>query len=363
MELIQGFNILTDKLNIPKLNFIINNKYLYAIFILILTIILATVILFFIGKYIKTLVAKTTNKVDDQIINVFHKPIYYFILLLGFNFAIFPLKLPIKLAQGIQSGIYSIMVVIGIITIVKGIDIFIGSWGDIWAKKTKSDIDDELLPFFHKTSKIIFFIFGFLFILKIWGVNITGFLAGLGIAGIAIGFAVKDSLGNIFGGISLLLDKSIKVGDRIKLESGEMGEIEEVGLRSTKLRTFDNDLLIIPSGLLANQKVQNYTLPDKKLKVKVFFGVEYGSKIEDVKKVVLTAVKNLKNVSKEIEPNILFLEMADFSLNFRCDIWVDDYKNAFATKIDATEAIYNALNKSGIGIPFPTRTVYTKKAL
>jgi len=354
-------NIISNKLIETKLSFIASNKYLFSLFILILIIIIAKLIYFIAERYIKWVVSKTKTSLDDEILKAIKKPIFYLILLLGLYLSLVPLGISEKFLSITNNIIFSIMTIISTLALVAIIDTLITEKGKIWAKKTKSNIDDELLPLFHKTSKILFFLFSVLFILNLWGVNITGFLAGLGIAGIAIGFALKDSLANIFGGISLILDKSIKVGDRIKLESGVIGEVEEVGLRSTKMRSFDNELLIIPNGNLANQIVQNYTLPNNKLRIQVFFGVEYGSNIDKVKEVVSKALNNIKEISKDPSPDILFIEMADSSLNFRCNIWVDDYKDAFSTKIKSTEEIYNALNKFKIGIPFPCRNVYLHK--
>jgi len=183
----------------------------------------------------------------------------------------------------------------------------------------------------------------------------------LGIAGIAIGLAVKDSLANIFGGVSLILDRNFKIGDKIKLESGEEGVIKDIGLRSTRLLTLDNQLIIIPNGILSNAKIQNFVLPDPKERVAIKFGVEYGSDVKKVKDIVIKAVKNVENILEEPAPEVLLIEMGDFALIFVCRVWVNSYKNAERTKAKATEAIYTALNKAKIVIPYPTHTVYVKK--
>jgi MscS family membrane protein len=158
-----------------------------------------------------------------------------------------------------------------------------------------------------------------------------------------------------------VLDKTFKVGDKVQLESGELGTILDIGLRSTKLRTYDNEVIHIPNGFLANAKVKNYTQPDVSIRVNVEFGVEYGSDPDNVKKIVLEAIKQVDTVLPEPEPIVQFLKMSDFSLDFVARAWVKSYGKAYSTKVNITDAIYKALNKANIGIPFPTHTVYTKK--
>ena len=157
-----------------------------------------------------------------------------------------------------------------------------------------------------------------------------------------------------------MLDKTFKVGDKVELDSGEMGVILDIGLRSTKLRTYDNEVIYIPNGNLANTKIKNFTVPDLSIRVNVDFGVEYGSDPEQVRQVVLAAVQKIDEVLEEPAPVVQFLKMSDFSLDFVARVWVQEYTLAYSVKLKVTDEIYNALNKAGIGIPFPTRTVYTK---
>lgn len=361
--MITGLNILTDKLINTRAAILVTNKYIYALMILVITIILAKLCLFIIERYIKRLTKKTKTNVDDLIIDAIRWPSYLLILILGIRISLETLALPENLYSYSGHIFSSLIIFIVCYIFIKIFDIIINAWGKMWTKRTHISIDDDLLPLLHKTSKVIFFITALLFILHLWGIDITGLLAGLGIAGIAIGFAVKDSLANIFGGIFLILDKSFRVGDRIKIESGEMGDVIEIGLRSTRMRTFDNEMLIIPNGILANQKLQNFSKPDTSLRVKIMFGVEYGNSIEKVKGVVLDTVKKIDKVSAAPVPEVWFIEMGESSLNFQCNVWVENYMDAMAVKVACTTAIYNSLNRARIGIPFPTRTLYMKKGL
>ena len=149
--------------------------------------------------------------------------------------------------------------------------------------------------------------------------------------------------------------------DKVKIESGEVGAIHDIGLRSTKLVTYDNEVIYIPNGYLANSRVQNYTRPSPKIRAHVSFGVEYGSDITQVQKVVLGILEKDKEILSDPEPTVQFLEMGDSALNFKAYFWVEKWGMAYGKKLEMTEAIYNGLNKAKIGIPFPTRTVHLVK--
>ena len=193
-----------------------------------------------------------------------------------------------------------------------------------------------------------------------WGVQIGPLLTSLGIAGIAIAFALQSTLGNIFGGMSIILDKSIKVGEKIELDANTMGTVVDVGLRSTKIRTFDNEMITIPNGKLADSRILNFVQPDPRVRIKIEFGVEYGSDTSKVRKVVIETLRKVPNVLKNPEPRVLMTEMADFSLKFMALFWVNTFDVKFETKALSAEEVYKALRKAVIGIPFPTRTVYLK---
>jgi len=151
------------------------------------------------------------------------------------------------------------------------------------------------------------------------------------------------------------------VGDTVKLNTGEFGRVIDIGLRSTKIKTFDNEMIVIPNGQLSNVTITNYAKPILSARLVLPFGVEYGSNPDKVKKVVLSCIKNIKGLKEDKEIFIRFVEMGDFALKFKLYAWVDNYLDRFSLKDDINIAIYKALKKARIGIPFPTRTIYTKR--
>jgi len=335
------------------------NRYLISIIIFLFFLFLSRLLAVIFHKVFMRIAKKTKTLIDDKIVENTEKPLTYLIFIMGIKIALVPLA-------GLHTNIIHFLKVVtdsfivGIITyiVIVIFDIVIDAWGKKWAARTKSTIDDEVIPLLHKFSKIILIIFGALLILSSWGVEVGPFIASLGIAGIAIGFAVQDSLKNIFGGISLILDKNFKVDDTVKLSSGETGKVLDVGLRSTRILTWDHEVMIIPNGELANSTIINYAQPELMSRIQLDFGVEYGSDVDKVRKVALDVIKSIENVLKDPEPFIRFKKLNDFSLDFTIYFWVSSYTERFSTKDIAMQGVYEALNDNGIGIPFPTRTVY-----
>jgi MscS family membrane protein len=339
----------------------ISNSYLRALAIIFLVFVFLKLVVFIIERVLLSATRKTKTDIDDKIIEKSSKPISAIILLFGLRLAINEFAIPEFVMNAVAKIIYSFMIIFGGYIAYVIIDlVIIAGWKKI-SIKTKSKIDDSLASLTHSFLKVIWIVLVFLYVLHLWGIQIGPFLAGLGIGGIAIAFALQESLSNIFGGISIILDKTVKKGDIIYLDAETRGEILDVGIRSTKINTFDNEVVIVPNSIVANSKVQNIGQPEPKSRVVVPFGVAYGSDVNKVKKIVMTEIKKIKHFVNEPEPVIRFLEMADSSLNFKVFFYVDSFENRYSALDEANTRIYNALNKAGVSIPFPQMDVHLKK--
>jgi len=338
-------------------NYIMGNIYLRFMFILVITLVAAFLIKLIVKQVLRPLTKKTKTKIDDILVNTLSTVIFYVVFALGFKIGFQHFEFKSSIYNSIIDTALVIIVCVLIIRIIKN---FAEYWQRDWAAKTASTADDRLIPLAEKIMKVVVIVLGIIFIFDSWSIDISPLLATAGIAGLAVSFAVKDSLANMLGGLQLVLDKTFKVGDKIKIESGEMGVVKDIGLRSTKLKTYDNEVIYIPNGYMANAKIKNYTVPDLTLRVNVEFGVEYGSDPEEVRKVVLAAIKGIETVLEAPAPVVSFIKMSDFSLDFVARTWVENYGDAYSTKLLMIDVIYYSLNKAGIGIPFPTQTIYTK---
>jgi len=337
--------------------YIWNNDYLRFLLIAVFSLLAAVVAKFIVNRVLKPLAKKTKTKIDDLFIKSISSIIFYFVLFMGMKVGLQHIEFK---SPFVSNLIDTLIIIIFMLFFIRIIDNYAQQWLKEWKSKTKTTADERLIPLLQKMLKVVVVLLTLFFILTTWKVNITPLLTTAGIAGLAIGLAVKDSLANIVGGLQLVLDKTFKVGEKIQLESGEMGVIMDIGLRSTKLKTYDNEIIYIPNGFLANSRIKNFTQPDFSIRVNVKFGVVYGSDTDKVRQVVGEAIKAIDVVLKDPEPVVQFLEMSDFSLDFVARVWIQNFDQSYQTQRVMTDEIYKALNKAKIDIPFPTRTIYTK---
>ena len=336
-------------------------SYLIAMFILVLSFVAAQITNFLFNKVFKVLAAKTKNKTDDKIMKILDTPIFYSVVLFGAYQSFIYVEILSKYSGDFAKIIKSLAIIIWVCAIAKLAQVLISEVGFKFAAKTKSTLDDEMMPLFKKLSGIIIFFAGIIVILGIWNIDITPLLASAGIAGFVIAFAAKDTLSHLFGGISMYFDRPFKVGDRVQLDSGEIGDVLEIGIRSTRVKTFDETVVVIPNSIIANSKIINYNQPESKIKVKIKIGVAYGSDIKKVKKTLLNIANKIEGVEKDPAPAVYFSNLGDYALEFLIVLWVDSPGHQFAAKTKINEEVYNKFNEEGILIPFPTQSVYLEK--
>jgi len=338
------------------------SPYLKAILAFVFFYLGAKVTYLILTHLVGRLVKKTTTQLDDIILSKVKAPIFYLIILAGIATASNFLPLP-TLAETIFSRILlSIVIAISCYLASSFTNVLIKDWFTKRKTVTGRIKGRELIMLSRKILNFIIFGFLIIFILTIWNVRVTALVASLGIAGFVLGFALRDIFANIFGGIALIADQSFKIGDFIKLESGEVGEVIDIGLRSTRIKSFDEgNEIIIPNNSLVTSKITNYGRPLINLKMVVKIGVAYGSDIKKTREVLLDCAKKIDPVLDEPPPRAYFMEMADFSLNFRVVFWITDFRQRFDIRDKFVSLVYEELQSKGINIPFPTRTIHIEK--
>lgn len=343
------------------LNQYLSNEFLRAsvVFVLFLTII--RIVLFLSERFFIKILSKTKTDLDDKIVTKLSMPLSVLSILFALAFAVKEIVLSEESLFLVHNVIFSASVVVFAYIIYAVVNLIAVRFLRKVASKTKSNVDDSLLSLLNSVMNVALVVIALLYILEMWGIEITPLLAGLGIAGLAVALALQPVLSNIFSGASMVLDSSIRVGDLVYLDQNTKGKILKVGLRSTRILTFDNELIIIPNSKLAESVIQNVALPSPISRAVVPFNVAYGSDIEKVKKIVLKEIKSIKNILEEPEPMVRFVEMGDSSLNFKAYFYVNTFDNRFPAIDEANTKIYNALNKNGINIPFPQMDIHLKK--
>ena len=227
----------------------------------------------------------------------------------------------------------------------------------------KGKIGKDLFMLLKNVLRVIVIVAGLLWLLSIWQISLTPLFASAGIAGIAVALAAKDTLANFFGGISIFMDNTYKVGEYIILDTGERGEVVEIGIRSTRIKTRDDVIVTIPNSIIANSKIINESAPIPRFRIRVPVGVAYGSDLEKVENVLLAVAEANSNIEKYPEPTGAlagFLPIRRLTLELLC--WVKDPRDKGLEVHNLLKAAYNAFAEQSITIPFPQRDVHIFKA-
>lgn len=310
----------------------------------------------FIARVLRNLAAKTKITFDDKLINFLHVPISWTIFWFGVLHAlsIKPLQDPwgIVLPQIAQSMI----LIIWLIAMIRIFNLMVEHYMSRAHEKGK--IGKDIFMLLKNVLRVIVIIAGLLWIMAIWQINLTPLFASAGIAGIAVALAAKDTLANFFGGISIFMDNAYKVGEYIILESGERGEVVEIGIRSTRIKTRDDVIVTIPNSIMANSKIINESAPIPRFRIRVPVGVAYGTSLEKVEDILLAVTNANEHIEKYPEPRVRLRTFADSSVNFELLCWVKDPREKGLQTHHLLKAAYNAFDEQGITIPFPQRDVH-----
>ena len=340
----------------------IANNYLRTVVVSVLAIAILQLLVMVIKNIFRKATSKTKTNLDDEIMKKTSRPLTYLSFLIGLRIGLGELVFKDSIQVVFDKVLYSLILITIFIASYSILFLILNSAWRSYSKKFKKGRSEGLFHLAEGTLRVLAILGGILALLNYWGVEIGPLLTGLGIGGIAIAFALQSSLANIFGGVSIILDNSVKVGDLVNLDDGKVtGRILKIGLRSTKVKTFDNEIIVVPNSKLADSNIHNVAQPEPKSRVVIQFSVAYGSNIEKVKKIVLSEIKRVENFIDNPEASVKFLEMADSSLNFKAFFFVNSFENRFGAIDEANTRIYNALNKAKIEIPFPQMDVHLKK--
>jgi small-conductance mechanosensitive channel len=330
-----------------------------AVAIFSLYIISAKIANIFSDNIIRKITKRTKSDLDDRIIELIHRPLFFTILFVGAVHSIKILDASDSIVFYSSGILLSLVAVIWAIFTIRVSSLIIGNSFHRIADMT--GLSKEVSPLVENVWKVIIIASVIMAVLRIWRIDITPLLASAGIAGVAVALAAKDTLANFFGGISIFIDKPYKIGDYIVLDRGERGEVVTIGIRSTRIKTRDDILISIPNSIIANTKIINESAPIPNFRIRVPVSVAYGSIIEKVESILIDIAHKNENVIKEPEPRVRFRAFGESSLNFELLCWARDPSLRGRAVHEMNKEIYNMFNRENITIPFPHRTVYVRE--
>ena len=344
----------------PVLGFFSDYPLAVFIVVIVISLILANVVTRILSSLISQFTNRTKTHWDDQINSLLSRPVFWTLFLLGTLMAMIPLKLS-PVTDGImQSLVATVMVVLWSSFFLRVIVIVLRLIS--LNSKEQSLIRPQTKPLFQNLAYIIVFVIAIYLVFISWHIDMTAWLASAGIVGIAIGFAAKDTLANLFAGVFILADSPYKIGDYVVLDSGERGKVTHIGIRSTRLLTRGDVEITIPNAVMGNTRISNESGgPYEKYRLNVSIGVAYGSDIDQVKAVLLDVALNEHEVCADPEPRVRFRSFGNSSLDIDLLCWVETPEIRGRVLDTLNTIIYKRFNAEGIEIPYSKQDIYIKE--
>lgn len=336
-----------------------DNAWLQGIAAILITFTVASFITWMLFKILRRIASHTKLGIDDQVVVLLRPPVYYTLLVSGISYGLFLMPLSDSVHLITTRTVQTLGAVVWIIFCARLASLLLIRLATLSNKV--SFLQLRTLTLFDNLAKILIFSVGIYTVFVIWKIDMTAWLASAGIAGIAVGFAAKDTLSNLFSGVFILADAPYKVGDYIVLDQRERGKVTQIGLRSSRILTRDDIEITIPNSIIGNSTIINQSGgPSEKMRIKLKVGVAYGSDVDQVRSIMLEIAAKDPLVCKVPVPTVRFTAFGASSLDFELRCWVPRPEMC-GQIIDALNtAVYKEFTRLGIEIPYAKQDLYIK---
>lgn len=323
-----------------------------SLVIIVLTIVCAKLAAWVLTGLVGRWVGKTDTTIDDELIKLMHRPVFMVVLLIGLAIA----AEKAKFLGGALGPTIKILKSIGITILV--VFSIRASRIILDALSRNRDrfpvIQSRTLPLFYNVSLLVIIGAAVYFFFLAWEIDPTAWLASAGIIGLALSFAAKDSLANLFAGAFILADAPYKIGDFILLDTGERGRVTHIGLRSTRMLTRDDVEITVPNAVMGNSKITNESGgPYEKERIRVKVGVAYGTDIDRVEELLLNIAVSHSEIMDEPQPKVRLKGFGDSSLLVELRGWIREPVLRGRVSHMLSKEIYKCFRDEGIEIPYP----------
>ncbi len=343
-----------------NLGFLGEHAFIQALVIIGLSFLLAWGLDRHIIVSLRKLTAGTRGYLDQQLLGFLHRPLFNSVLLLGLASATTVMRFSIP----IESLIFSILVTVAIVLWTQFLLRMVG----VILKRLAEDerpptvVTNQTLPLFQNVANIVVLILAIYYLFSAWQIDMTAWLASAGIVGIAVGFAAKDTLANLFSGVFILADAPYKIGDFVVLSTGERGQITKIGIRSTRMLTRDDVEVTVPNSIMGNTTIVNESGgPHQKYRIRVKIGLAYGSDIDLARECLLEIATSDPAVCSDPPPKVRFRLFGPSSLDFELLCWVDEPILSGRVLDALNSSVYKRFQDQNIEIAYSKHDLYIKE--
>ncbi len=334
-------------------------QWLTAAGIIVGSVIVAKILYWLFGGVARKLTSRTRTRLDDLLIDMLEEPVVFAVIIIGIWFGLGRLDMPENISKWISMG-YQLLIVFNVAWfVVRFLDALIEEYIVPLVEKTEGELDDQLLPIIRKAMKITIWAMALVIALNNAGYDVGALLAGLGIGGLAFALAAQDTVANLFGGFTIFADKPFTINERVVLD-GYDGIVEEIGIRSTRIRTLAGRLVTIPNSRIANNVVENISSEPGR-KVVMTLGLTYDTDESGMQKAMdlLKGITAGENGVDDERTLIAFSGFGDFSLNILLIYWIRKDADILDVQTRINMKILETFNGNKLEFAFPTQTIYT----
>ena len=333
----------------------------------LLTSVLIVLVGYFLGTWLirsllPRLARRTSTEFDDRLLAIVGSDIRWLVVLFILQFAIVRLSFISVGLKTISRDIIFVMALVFGLRIAWKLIKFAEQW--FMEKASTAEREGEMTPvikLFATLGRVFSVTIGFSILLSHFGIDVTLFLATLGISGLALSLGARDLITDLLAGITILIDRPFRIGDRIEIQAIDTwGDVVDIGLRTTSISARDNRMVIVPNAHIASNEVINYTYPDPTYRYQTHVDVAYGTDVETVRRIIIDTVAQIEQVLSDKPVEALYVEMGDSGMIFRVRWWMDSYVDTRRILDKVHTNVQAALDGAGIEIPFPQRDLHLK---
>jgi MscS family membrane protein len=312
-----------------------------------------------IRRVLHRIVRRTPTEFDDRLLAAVGGDVRWLVVLLALYFGTVRLTfVSAGLKTLLKDAYFVVALALAVRIVFRLIDL-----ADGWARERSRTVGREgelepLIVLLSRLGRVILVVLALSILLSYFGVNVTAFATALGLGGLAISLAAKDTVADAIAGFIILVDRPFRIGDRIEIQGvGTWGDVVDIGLRTTRIRTRDNRLVIVPNSVIGANQVINYSYPDPRYRIETHVGIAYGTDIEAARQIIVDTVRQVDGVLPGRPVDALYVEMGDSAMVFLVRWWIESYRDTRRMFDKVHTALQHALDEAGIECPFPTQTL------
>ncbi len=334
------------------------NSYLQAAVIAAAFILLGKVADWTFSGVVGRIAKRSDNEFDDTLIDVVHRPVFLTFVLIGLGVATRHVNMPETPTEITVNLLKTIAIFVWYGAVAQLSRLVVAA---LRKSSTSQLVQSGMLPLLHNVLKVVLVALALYFLFLAWNIDVTAWLASAGIVGLALSFAAKDTLSNLFAGVSIVMDAPYKTGDFIILNSGERGIVTEIGLRSTRILTRDDVEITVPNGIIGNSTIINEAGgPPSQHRIRIAVGAAYGSDVDHVLETLESVAHENAAILENPAPRARFRLFGDSSLNFELLGWIANPADRGRVQHELNCAVYKAFIREKIEIPFPQRDLHVR---